>query len=162
LKGGFVIMRKLFFSFLLFGFLIAGVSAQDSNDTMVVRADIVKSSIGISVPESVFFGDITSGYISERQSVDINNIGTVDIRVVPELEEGYDGEYFDYLGFRKILDDPLEMIGYFEIEVEKPASVGGVRNQNVYMYLDLTDYPGEIETNVDHHEAEVIFWAFAI
>jgi hypothetical protein len=162
LKGGCERMMKLVFCFLAFGFLIAGVSAQGSNDTMIVRADIVESSVGISVPNSVFFGSVTAGYVSDRKQIDIANTGTVDIRVVPELEPDYTEGYFEYIGFRNVLDDPLELIGDFELEIEKPSAVGGERTENVYMYLDLSSYPDEITETIKDHQAEVIFWAIPV
>lgn len=147
--------------------LIGSVSAivydeTDENDIMIVQADILKSEVGISVPDNVVIGEIAKGYISDRQDIDIKNTGTTDISVIPLLE-GVDGNnsesIFGYLSFQKTLSDDLKKIGYFEMDIEKPAVVGGTRNEGIYMYLDLTEYDGEISSSLIGHKTNVTFWA---
>ena len=158
MKKNIVTLALLSFIFLMPGFVS---SVDDSSDVMSVEVDIFESTVGISVPERVDFGDIAKGYISERQDVDLTNTGTTDIVVTPELTDGTE-DIFSYLHFRRILEDPLTRIGFFEVEIERPASIGGERDQNVYMYLDLTNYIGEITEGETDHESEVTFWAMAL
>jgi len=137
---------------------MTGVVCADSSDDMLVKVNVLETEVSISVPDQVSFGNIAPGYLSERRDLDIINDGTVDVSISADLDESYDGEIFENLAFRRILDDPLTSIDFFEVEVAKPASVGGERTQNVYAYLDLSDYEEEISIMMDHN-ATVIFTA---
>ncbi|MBT4257879.1 hypothetical protein HOD88_01700 [archaeon] len=158
-------MRKLTLTLLAFGFVFVfmgfATAADNSSDVMTVEANIFESSVGINVPDRIAFGDIAKGYISERQSADISNTGTTDILITPELANSSE-EIFSYLSFREILDDPLTRVGFFDFEILRPATIGVAREENLYLYLDLTNYIGEIEEEQMNHEAEVIFWAMEI
>ncbi len=155
-------MKKIFLltmlSFALFGI----ISAAPASDSMVVTADVVGDTIGVEVTQEVDFGQISKGEISDRQDINITNIGTVNIQVTPELSEDYSGDIFDYLSFQRVLSDPKKKIGNFSVEVDKPSSSSTGRTQKVYMYLDLTEYPNEIEGDLEDHQAEVIFWATSV
>lgn len=134
------------------------VSAAESDD-MVVRVNVLETEVSISVPDQVSFGSIAPGYLSDRQDIDVTNEGTVDVSVSAELDESYTEDIFENLAFRRILDDPLTNIDFFEVEIEKPSTVGGERSQNVYMYLDLSDYDEEITSDMMDHTTTVIFTA---
>jgi len=129
----------------------------DSNDTMTVKVNVLKSEISISVPSQVIFEDIAKGYLSERQDIDIDNTGTVDITVTPEVNdtEGI----FDYLVFQEVLSDPMINIRYFSLDIDKPSTIGGTKTEGIYLYLDLTEYDGEIDMDMVDHESTVVFWA---
>jgi hypothetical protein len=155
---GVMTIMALMFSF---SFVVADVGSDD--DTMTVKVDVLKSRIGISVPEEVRFHEIAAGYLSEREDLDIENIGTVDIEVSAELAPGYNGTIFQNLAFRRILTDDLVGINIFDFEILKPNVVGGTRSENVYMYLDLENYSGDdIEDDMLDHEADVVFYALAM
>ena len=87
------------------------------------------------------------------------NIGTVDVEVSAEVAPEYNGTIFQHLAFRDILDDPLTNIEYFSFEILKPTSVGGIRTEKIYMYLDLENFPGEVTDDLLGHEADVVFYA---
>ncbi|MDD2444638.1 MAG: hypothetical protein PHX15_02740 [Candidatus Nanoarchaeia archaeon] len=156
--------NKYFFGLLLLSvFLISSfVSSQEANATMKVRANILESNIGISVPNLIIMGDMSPGYLSERQDLNITNTGTVDLMITPELDENYEEDIFTHLSFKNILDDPLTKIGDYSLELLKPNTVGNTRSERVYMYLDLTDYSGELNQTLTDHEANVVFWATAL
>lgn len=158
-------MKKRYFFGLMFLslFLINSfVFAQEANATMKVRANILESNIGISVPNLIVMGDMSPGYLSERRDIDIVNTGTVDLMITPELDENYEDDIFTHLSFKNILDDPLTRIGDYSLEILKPNIVGETRSENVYMYLDLTDFSGELNQTLTDHETNVIFWATAL
>jgi hypothetical protein len=162
MKGG-VKMKKLMTLVLCIVF-ISGVSAlvydeSGDDDVMKVEADVLASTVGIDVPNNVEFGDITKGYISDRQDLAVKNTGTTDITVIPELDENYSGDIFEYLSFQKTLSEDLKKIGSFEFEIEKPSDIGGTRTQGIYMYLDLTEFKGDISTDLPGHNTNVTFWA---
>lgn len=164
LKGGRKMKNKIFIFMILgmFIFSIAFSSALgNTNDNMTVKATILQSEISISVPNEILFQDITAGYLSERKDLDIDNTGTVDIEVTPQLPN-YTGNIFDKLAFHEVLSDPLTQIEFFSFEIEKPSTVGGTRTAGIYMYLDLENYNEDIESEMLDHEAEVVFWAVPI
>jgi len=144
--------------FLIFLVVIIGVSAED-NDSMTILANIFTSGIQIEVPDDIFFGNLTKGYTSERVDVYINNTGTVDITVNPELSGNYTGTIFNYTMFKKVLgDDPL-YVGDFSVNISKPDALGEIESERVYMWLNLTDYPDDIDEELLDHTTEIVFWA---
>lgn len=159
-KGGGRMKNKLL-TLMLLGVFLLGIgftqvsALDDYNTTMTVKAEILESTVSISVPETIIFPSIASGYISEREDILISNTGTVPITVLPTLEESYVG-VFENLAFRNILSDPLTDLNYFEFDISRPAIAGGTREETIYMYLDLEDYIGN---EVGYQEAEVIFVA---
>jgi len=155
-------MKKVYLSLALcFCFLLTFASAGESNETMKVKVDVMKSTIGISVPSLVEYGNIAAGYLSDRKDIDIANIGNVDVRVTPELEN-YSANIFTHLVFKEVLDDPFTQIGDYYLDIERPAVVGETRIEGIYMYLDLTAYEEEISQDMENHEANVTFWAVSI
>ncbi len=145
--------------FVLGVFLLAGfVSAIDSEE-MLVKVNVLKTEVSISVPNEVVFEDITKGYLSEEEKIYVKNQGTVDVDVSIDLDSSYSDTIFQNLAFRKILDDPLTNIRYFDFEIEKPSAVGGENSEYVYMYLDLVEYEEDIPSNMMDHNATVIFTA---
>ena len=159
-------MKNKIIGLFILGIFVLGVgftsALDDNSDTMVVRANILKSEVGISVPETIVFSDITQGYLSDRVDVEILNTGTVDVSITPELDENYNDTIFQNVVFRKILADPFTNVNYFDFEISKPAIVGDARPQNIYMYLNLEDYETEISEDILNHEAEIIFTAMPI
>ena len=152
--------KKLLGIIFVFGiFLFAGFVGASDSDEMLVKVNVLETEVSISVPEEVVFGDIAQGYLSERQEIEINNLGTVDVDVSMDLDESYTGSIFQNIAFRKVLADPLIYIRYFNFEILKPEMVGGERGEEVYMYLDLTEYEEEITTTMIDHEATVVFTA---
>ncbi len=145
--------------------LISGASAlvydgAEDDDIMTVEADVFASIVGIDVPSNVEFGEIAKGYRSERQDLDIENTGTTDISVIPALDEDYNENIFDYISFSETAaDDGLTKIGSFEFEIEKPNTIGGTREERIYMYLDLEEFEGEISSDLPEHNTNVTFWA---
>ncbi len=134
------------------------VSAQE-HDNMTVKVNVLETEVSISVPDEVVFEDIAQGYLSERQEIEVANEGTVDVSVSADLDESYNGTIFQNLAFRRILDDPLINIRYFDFEIEKPSIVGGEKIEDVYIYLDLIDYEDEIDGDLIDHTATVVFTA---
>ena len=152
-------MKRLFLLVCLSFAFLGYLEAAEITDSMLVTADVVGDVLGIEVTSEVDFGEISKGSISSRKDINITNTGTVNIRVTPEISEDYSGEIFNYLSFQRVLSDPKKKIGNFSVDIDKPSSSGGIRTQKVYMYLDLTDYSGDIMGDLEDHQAEVIFWA---
>jgi hypothetical protein len=163
MKGGEFMKNKIgVFLFVGLIFSFGFVYASDTNGMMQVSANVLETSIGIDVPDMVSFGDIASGYLSDRRDIEIDNIGTVDLRVTPQLEVNTSEEseeVFKNIAFRAVLDDPLIKIGTYSLEILKPTLVGGIKTEKVYMYLDLTKYEGDVNSE---RNANVIFWATEI
>ena len=161
-------MNKKLLSIFVFGFIIMsggminGLTYDDSDsiDSMLVKVDVLKSTISISVPDNLIMEDMAPGYLSDEQSFDIINLGTTDVQVIPELFNSTNLELFSNLAFKEILADELVKVGFFDVEIEKPSSVGGTRSQNIYAQLDLTEYSGTYDEG--ENNATVIFTAVPI
>ena len=157
--------KKLLAIFVLvsfvFGFvLVNGLTYDDSDseDQMLVKVNVLQSTVSISVPDNLIIGEIAAGYLTEEQGFDIKNTGTVDIQVVPELvAESTNDEMFNNFVFKRIQADELTKIGLFSVDIEKPNVVGGERAQNVYLQLDLTNYKGDLTTGLNN--ATIVFTA---
>ena len=149
----------------MFGILVLGVGFtsaltyddSESSDSMLVKVNLLESTVSISVPDNLVIEDMAAGYLSDEQGFDILNTGTTDIQVVPELAESSDSELFSNLAFKRIQADDLTKIGFFDVTIEKPTIAGGERDQNVYLQLDLTEYEGDV--TVGDNNATVIFTA---
>lgn len=155
-------MKGKFYLF-LFGIMLLGsafVSAQDVSEEMTVKANVLATETGISVPDEVVFRSIAAGYKSERKDLEIKNVGTTDVTIRPELSESDNETVFNYLTFKTTVSGDEIKIGLFDFEIEKPDLVGDIEEQQLYMHLDLTNYDGEIsEDNSGEQNATVIFTA---
>jgi len=155
-------MRKIVLTLMVLGIFVLsttfGTALSSTGENMTVKANILQSRISLSVPNEVTFQDIAAGYLSERQDLDIENTGTVDIEVTPQLENSSD-KIFSNLAFQKVLSDPMTKINWFSFDVAKPLTVGGTNPANIYMYLDLQNYKQDINSDMLNHEGKVIFWA---
>jgi len=145
------------FGFVLFGAAFA--SAQPTEET-IFSVNVLETEISISVPDRIVFNDIAAGYLSEDQGFELINSGTTDIRVTPSLNESYNGAIFKNLKFDTVKTNPeMTRIGVFNVEVSRPNIPGGEKNQQMYAWLDLTQYSEEINKTMENHEATVLFTA---
>jgi hypothetical protein len=165
--------RKIFYAFFAI-VLILNLNglAFASNNTMTVQANILgfrnnfsQEGIGIQVPDFINIGDVTKeNPVSVEFKVEINNTGTVNITVNPELSDSNEG-IFSYLFFRtrKTSVDPnltvFKKIGEYSLYIDKPLSGSSVRKNYCYMKLDLTNFNGPIQNDIIGHRTEVIFYA---
>lgn len=146
--------------FIVLGFSGFALAQDDLGETTVV-VDVIKETISIDVPESINFGTIAKGYVSDRKDVDIVNTGNIDLMITPEVSQDYTGEIFDYISFRKILTDDPVKIGLFSIDVEKPTTLGDTKTTGFYSFLDLEKYPYPINQSEENHNSSIVFWATA-
>ncbi len=156
-------MNKYLTAFMAGMFLLSfgQVSAEESDSAnMTVMVDIFKTKVGISVPDKIHLGTIAKGYASETKTVEVENIGTTDISLTPELFNDTD-ELFSFLNFKRIQADPFTRIGFFDLLIERPTIVGDTRSENLYMELDLTNYQGDIDTDSLDQESVILFTAMA-
>jgi hypothetical protein len=76
------------------------------------------------------------------------------------LDTSYNGTIFKNLKFDTVKTNPeMTRIGVFDVEVSKPNTPGGEKNQQMYAWLDLTQYSEEINETMENHQATVIFTA---
>lgn len=145
------------FSFILFG---ATFTSALSSEETIFSVNVLETEISISVPDRIIFNDIATGYLSEEQGFELINSGTTDIRVTPSLDTSYNGTIFKNLKFDTVKTNPeMTRIGVFDVEVSKPNTPGGEKNQQMYAWLDLTQYSEEINETMENHQATVIFTA---
>ena len=132
-----------------------------SNDTLIVRADIIipaPDTVGIAVPSFLDLGEVVIGEESGAFDVYINNTGNVDIAVIPALASDANS-IFNNLFFRKVQSNPFVQIGTFQVNISAPADGQSLRSQRTYLMLNLTDYQNDTTTNITDLESDIIFWA---
>ena len=141
------------------------------NGTMTVTANIIGfrinpslEGVGIQVPDSINIGNITgSNPVSGEFKIDINNTGTVDIIVTPQLADNNEG-IFSYLYFISHMTSngtsvPYTKIGDYSLNISAPASGSSVRKSYCYMRLNLTDLDSPINQDLVDHSSDIIFYA---
>ncbi|MBS3089945.1 hypothetical protein J4461_03650 [Candidatus Pacearchaeota archaeon] len=150
--------NKLFYSalFLLFfmPFALAG-------DITVFEATVYGSVVSVEVPDIIYLGNISSGFVGEEKRVDIVNTGTTDIIITPILIGDHD-PIFEKLYFSKRLsgvDYSFRQVGNFSLNMSKPSRLGGTNNDYFYTRMDLSDYTGSVPSGVSTLRANVKFVA---
>ncbi len=149
------------------GFLMAvcfaGFVLGADSDTLTVSVGVMAPEpdvVGVAVPDSLDFGNVTKGEESDIMDLYINNTGNVAITVTPELAGDHD-EIFNNLFFRRTQSQAFTEVGSFSVNITEPSS-GDVKTQRTYVMLDLTNYDGDLGNNtIVEHESDVIFWAVA-
>ena len=169
-----VSLNCIFFLFILILFitfnssLLSVVYAQ-SNQTIDLEANIIgdlasEAEISILVsPNKINFGDVELGSESDTLRVNVTNKGSVDINVIPELEDNSEIFKNIYLQKRKTGNSStLYNIGDFSMNILKPTSESG-RSDYFYIKLDLTeiDLDNLDEGDLGNQDAKVIVIALA-
>lgn len=153
-------MNKAILLALVLTFSISFVLAEERM-TVEIDIQIPQDEVRIEVPDYVDLGEINWTYQSKSQRSDqiyVNNTGTVNVTVTPELD-GND-EIFENLYFTKRLSGQYynwTKIGDWSLDIERPS--GSYRSDYFYMILDLTDFNGEINETIIGHTADVVFVA---
>lgn len=140
--------------------ICAGFVLGENNVTMIASVNILAPApdvIGVAVPDSIDFGNVTAGEESDIFDIYINNTGNVAITVVPELVDDSE-EIFSYLFFRRVQSDAFTRIGDFSVNISKPVA-GGVKTQRTYVMLDLENFDGVVNESILDHQANIFFWA---
>ncbi|MDP1729407.1 MAG: hypothetical protein Q8L27_04350, partial [archaeon] len=131
-----------------------------SGESMTAEANIFADSISIEVPDYIFLGNISKGFANEKVKLYINNTGTTNVTITPKLEDSSE-KIFNYTYFARRADDVFVQIGKFSLNIPKPSTFGGKRDEYCYIRLDLTNYPYSISNDVPAHKSNIIFWATA-
>ena len=170
--------KKELITFFLFALIICiyilvqNVLADDSNDTMTVSANILGfhnqgslEGVGIQVTDYIDLGNVTNKtLLSAEKKIYINNTGSVNITVTPQLEDPNEG-IFSFLYFRLRMSssdtskNKYSRIGDFNIYIDKPSSGSKVKSEYCYMRLNLTEFDGPLTEDLYDHRANVIFYA---
>ena len=159
--------------FLLIMVVISSLSFSSAdNDIITFEANIIADSteeptIRISVPDYINLGNVSVGGKSQEIRVFINNTGSVDVIVTPELMNSSE-EIFSYLYFREqktrtingtSTNVPFSRLGNFSFSAAKPTSGNDFNEEDFYTILDLTDFNGNLNNNLIGHRANVKFIA---
>jgi len=129
---------------------------------MIVEIDVFvpEDVIKIEVPDYIYVGNLTWGSEEETDKVKIylNNTGTVDVKITSELSDPGE-EIFSYLFFANRTYNDYERIGgNWSINIPAPSNPGGYEDDYFYMKLDLTDYGGDFDEDLNH-QAQIDFIA---
>lgn len=69
------------------------------NSSLTVSADISVPTAKVEIsPNSIYLGQVTKGYYTNYTNITFTNKGTLDVDVIPTLENGTD-KIFNYLEF---------------------------------------------------------------
>src|SRR3989344_6074882 len=155
--------RKAIFAVLLVGvllslFVIVFVSANSNVDFV---ADVYAPRTSIQITNSIYMGNISKGYSTDKTRVDINNTGDVAVKVTPQLSNSSE-EIFSNLYFARRTTEPYGKIGNFSLNISQPSSLGDVTDEYFYVKLDLTGYTGTISADKLGHKAQVVFYALPL
>ena len=145
--------------------LLSNLSAAQ-NDTMIVEVNILapeipNNTVSIEVPDYLFMEDIMVGESTDKFRIDVNNTGNVNITVTPLLQDLND-EIFSNLYFqnRQSGNNSQEyMLGDYSFNISKPSTPGGKRSEYFWMWLDLTNFEGNIEEDIIGRRADLLFIA---
>lgn len=136
------------------------------NETMVVEANIfadpvLEDVISIEVPDYVFLGNVSRGEKTEKIRINVNNTGTVNITVTPELNNPLDKIFSNiYCQSRQTGNySTIYKIGSYSFDIEAPSSLGGKRSEYFYMWLNLTDYEESIPNDMIGEREQITFVA---
>lgn len=167
------ILINIFFVFLMVLFSNTYLVFGYSNDSTTLQVDLVgfnsssNEEIGIEVPDRIDLGELTNtGKSSDEVGVYINNTGTKNIRVTPQLADN-DEEIFKYLFFRDQKTTStnntdlitFKQIGNYYLDIDKPLTGKTFRAGHCYLVLNLTEFSGRISEDVYDYSSEVIFIA---
>ena len=145
----------------ILGFAIAGEMSTFSAD-IYPRDGSVNPSVGIQVPDNVYLGNVTIGGSSVEIRVYVNNTGTANIRVTPQLNAS--DTIMSNLYLRKFqtgVQSNYSKIGSFSFNVAKPSSGASFNDEYFYVILNLTNYSGNIGSPLINYEADIKFVAVA-
>jgi hypothetical protein len=161
--------------FLLLMFLLFNISfvfAED-NATTIIQVDLIgfnsssSDEIGIEVPDKIDLGELNNNNkVSDEEGIQINNTGTIDIRVTPQLVDG-DEEIFKWLFFRTQKSDKegIMNISYkiedYYLDINKPLTGKTFNHAHCYVQLNLTDFSGRITEDIEDYKTEIVFLATA-
>jgi hypothetical protein len=141
-----------------------------AGNIMTVEANIFnegapQQAVSVQVPDFISLGNVSNGGISDEIKVTINNTGTTNISVTPQLADENE-EIFSYLYFRtrKSSSNPdlniKYRIGDYHLSISAPSS-SGMRSEYFYMSLDLRNFTEDLGGDLIGHQADVIFVAVA-
>ena len=119
--------------------------------------DVLAPVVKIEVPAHLNLGNVTPGFSSERVRVDIDNVGTTAVAVIPQLEDANE-EIFKYLSFTRRTTEPYAKIGDFTFFLSRPSVPGKIESDYFYAKLDLSTFQGSVKEDVFGRQARVVFW----
>lgn len=131
-----------------------------SSDSMTAETNVFADSISIEVPDYIFLGNISKGFANNYIKLEMNNSGTTNVIITPLLDDSSE-KIFNYTYFARRTTDNFVQIGKFSLNITKPSSFGGKRDEYCYIKLDLTNYPYSISNDMLSHKSDITFWATA-
>lgn len=154
-------MFLISFSILLFS--VIGINNVNASDEMTIGVSVLGYEgdyIRIQVPDYIFLGDISKDDATSNEvNVRVNNTGTLDAIVTPQLVSG-SNPIFNYTFFRlqKTQNNtavPFKQIGNFNFNVDKK------NDETFYISMNLSNYEDEWPTENLNLNATIRFNAMA-
>ncbi|MEK6890895.1 MAG: hypothetical protein AABX03_02050, partial [Nanoarchaeota archaeon] len=106
--------------------------------------------IGIQVSDHLFLGNVSKGSSTTYLVIQVNKTGSQKMNVRPELVDP-DNSIFQNLYFKESSGSPKK-IGEFNMNITASS-------KNLYVKLDLTDFNGNIDSDLIGEDADIILIA---
>lgn len=135
-------------------------SDEFSNSTIHLSVNIAEPIAMVNIsPNDIYFGEITKGYETAPKNITVTNIGTIDVKITPVLDNGAD-ELFNNLKFASASCSSWYNASRWNSSIISHSANYSNRNGEVYplcIKLDLTNYESEIIQNKTL-SANLTFW----
>lgn len=123
-------------------------------NTIKVEANIMSQDSYLMIDvdnDSIHFGNLSRGQVSSAHKICVNNTGTEDAVVTPELSDDYDGLIFDYIYVKRYgdSDSTYKPIGQFNATINHESS------RCLWFRLDLSDYTEPIYADIIGHNTNI-------
>jgi len=138
-------ISKFFLVWLVaFCFIVPSVvSDQLQNSSLKVSVNLTEPFAMVSIsPGEINLGEITRDYESEPRNISVVNIGTMDVKISPVLDDSSD-EVFNYIKLSSASCSSWTSLGKWNSSIISHSQNYSSRNGEVYnfcMKLDLTNY----------------------
>ena len=145
------------FSILLSFFVIA-----DFPDDLELEADVTRTILSVEADKDyIYLGETTAGYQTDLENVTLTNKGTRNVQIQLGLDESADEIFKDFLRFNRFANCASagwRNLTSFDWILEKPEFYqGDPTPRNVCIKLDLRDYPGSINEDINIRE-DLTLW----
>lgn len=159
MKGG--KMKKILTFMFVFLLGLSFTSAITESEETIIKTNVFPTTVSISVPDEINFGNISAGYVSEKKSFYINNTGTTDVLITASLPTTYAGKIFNYLHLKKTSTGTWLNLETFNVTIDKPDVLGEFEDQIIYAEIDLSNLPEETQ-EINEIQTNLIFTAVSI
>jgi len=150
-------MKKTFFaSIFIFAILLSVFVSSSESKRVVVNAEILEPEIKFSAPSSIDFGQVTCGYESDINKIELKNLGTQDIKITVS---NVTDEIFRSLKY-STTNKTFSSISKLSLSLDKSDILGEEgETEELWLKLDLSSLKCNDSEMFGKKSSEIIFWA---